>query len=468
MQLQKNSDAGQRNAWNKEFEPRDKIAGLTQERRGDEALVALDGISNRQSKENWRHFIEKVVPPEPTGPTIVVPSLPGVLARLLADAIAEFGKGDLQAAGEKLAEIEKQSPDLPAGDRAFWASNVNLWKSMIVLAGPRPPGMRLAEIRQALKTVPEAKWFLGKNMAGNVPLICKRLAVVAQCDDNQLIDDALALVWGLSKTFPSKETEILPYLAELFQKRIHLLVRNEVPTSGASDSSDQFNRLEEIWQEAKGYCKGDALQECNAWDIEYHMVLLPDNSDTVDAESNAANLLPPKSSGYVSYVRAFAFHENRKEDWRLSRQQWDAYLGDLDDTLAFSAKDASSLRGKRPGNVQQWSAEAVKKLCGQSGLSSDKLQVDLPQASSALIHALLVKHQPDRASWKTISAFRWPSRALRCADRLSAGRRIACGRCAPARPGRAIQASPSGFALAVCLCPAAAGPQIQYPFGHKR
>src|SRR5208283_4201438 len=113
-QIQKSGDPRQRAAWSGEFVPREKIARFALESNRGDALTAADDISYRETKEKWKQFINKVLP-DPGGNVH-----PPTLDDILNDAIVALGNGRLEAAQEKLDEIEKQIPSPPSASGDLW------------------------------------------------------------------------------------------------------------------------------------------------------------------------------------------------------------------------------------------------------------------------------------------------------------------------------------------------------------
>ncbi len=314
----------------------------------------------------------------------------------LTDAIAALGKGDLDRTRQKLLEAEKLIPSSPESERDLWYHKVDFWNSMVVFAASKPVDSHLPKLRDALRKVLNKPWDPKTLQANQVPLICKELAVIAQCNDKAILDESLVLLRNILGSFRIKEKEIVPVLEALFQKRIHLVLQEQAPSGTSSkEVREQFERLNGIWKEIKSRMVGENLAECTAWNIEYCIAIHASEEDILADALSDGMALPVKSGAYVSYVRCLAFHENHKKTRKLSPNEWIAFLNDLGDVLAPT--NAQSYTPDRMQHARQWAADAVRELCRptRAGTDGDIWRVDFPSNNAAQIHALLKQLNAD-------------------------------------------------------------------------
>ncbi|MEI8372014.1 MAG: protein kinase [Planctomycetota bacterium] len=307
----------------------------------------------------------------------------------LTDAIAAFGRGDLERAKQKLSEAEKLVLGSPESERDLWNHKVDFWNSMVVFATSKPVDSHLPKLRDALKKVLDKPWDPKTLQANQVPFICKEVAVIAQCKDKAILDGSLILLRNILGSFGIKEKEIIPVLEALFQKRIHLVLQEEAPSGASSrEVREQFEKLDGIWKEIKSRMVGENLAECTAWNIEYG-IAIPAGEEELANVLRDGMALPAKSGAYVSYVRCLAFHENHKKTQKLLPNEWIAFLNDLGDVLAPT--NAQSLTPERMQHARQWAADAVRELCKptRASVDGDIWRVDFPTSNAAQIHALL-------------------------------------------------------------------------------
>ena len=116
------------------------------------------------------------IPPAPPQPT---------LDELLKAALDALDKGDPKTARSKLADIKKRIPDIPGESRDLWRHKIDLWKSMVDLAAFQPPASHVPELRDAMTKVPDRQSITKTIKTGEVPLICKELAVISKCGDKR-------------------------------------------------------------------------------------------------------------------------------------------------------------------------------------------------------------------------------------------------------------------------------------------
>ena len=351
--------------------------------------------------EETKNRLNRIAPPPVEKP--VGEAVPQVVAQtpdeLLGAAVAALGKGDLETARQKLAEIKKPIEGLSGESANLWRHKLDLWNGMVVLAESRPATAHVPDILIAMKKVPDGQWVRKTVSANQVPLICKELAAVAQCNDAALLDESLALLWNILDSFRIKEKDVLPVLGALFQARIHLLLQAEVPGGAASQEvRERFDKLDGMWQEIKGGMAAGGLVECSAWNVEYRIALKGGDEDTLADALGNGMALPVKSGAYVSVaVRCFASHESHKKTGKLLPSEWIAFLNDLVNVLA--TKGAHDLTPQRMRLAQQWAAEAVRELCKPTGArgDTDLLRVDFPTGHAGPIHALLKQATADGA-----------------------------------------------------------------------